>query len=82
MGSPKMKYEDEYEEFRRKPLKKKKMSVRKLRKGIKKAEWIGDVGNVLEIFLCQFSKLELRWINVEIMCTMTDKYDVGAFRFD
>lgn len=72
-----MKFKDDYDKFRRMPLEKGKMSIRKLRKGIKKSHGIGEVGDVLVKFLTQFSKLELRWIDTEIRCNLNEKYDVG-----
>lgn len=72
-----MKYLNEYDEFRRKPLEKGKMSIRKLRKGIKKTGWIGEVGDVLDKYLCQFSKLELRWIHSHIVYGLNKKYNIG-----
>ena len=72
-----MKFKDDYDKFRRKPLEKGKMSIRKLRKGIKKAYGIGEVGDVLVKFLTQFSKLELLWIDAELRHNLNKKYDVG-----
>lgn len=72
-----MKYLNDDDEFRRKPLEKNKMSITKLRKEIKKARGIHEVGGVLDIFLTQFSKLELRWIYSHIKYRLDKKYDVG-----
>ena len=62
--------------FRHKPLEKGKMSIRKLRRAIKKAPGIHEVGLAIETFLCQFSKLELRWIRVEIEHKLEEKYNI------
>ena len=75
-----MKFKDDYDKFRRMPLEKGKMSIRKFRRGIKKSRGIFGVGDVLEKFLCQFSKLELRWIDTEIRCNLDEKYDVGVLK--
>ncbi len=72
-----MKYKTEYEEFRRKPLEPKKMSIKKLRRKIKKAPGISEVSDVIENFLTQFSKLELRWIFTGIKYKLDKKYDIG-----
>jgi len=67
-----------YEDFRRKPLEKGRMSIKKLRKEIKKAYGICETGNVLRKFLCQFSKLEIRWIYTEIVHNLDEKYNIGC----
>lgn len=71
-------YLDDYDEFRRKPLEKGKMNIKKLRKKIKKANGISEVGDALEIFLTQFSKLELRWIDSHIRYGLNEKYNIGV----
>ena len=64
-----------YDDFRSKPLEKGKMSIRSLRKGIKKSIGICEVGDVLEKFLTQFSQLELLWIQTEIQYKLKEKYN-------
>jgi len=63
--------------FRTKPLEEGKMSIKQLRKGIKRAYGISEVGDVLEKFLVQFSKLELRWIHTHIEHSLDKKYKIG-----
>lgn len=56
----------ENDKFRNEPLIKGKMSVRKLRKSLRKHIGICEVSDILESFLTQFSKLELLWFHTEI----------------
>lgn len=73
-----MEFEESYNDFRNKPLKKGKMSVRKFRKRLRKAPGIWEVGEVIEKFLTQFSKLDLRWLYSDIKHKLDKKYNIGA----
>jgi hypothetical protein len=69
-----MTFEEEQYDWRDKPLEKGKMSIKQLRKAIKKSPGISGVGEALEKFLTQFSKLELLWIETEIKYKLKEKY--------
>ncbi|MFW9971327.1 MAG: hypothetical protein ACFFDF_14130 [Candidatus Odinarchaeota archaeon] len=70
---------DDYMDFRMKPLEKNKMSVKKFKKKLHKGDGgIIEIGDILETFLTQFSKLELRWIYLHIKYSLEKKYNLSG----
>ena len=61
-------------DFRNKPLGEGNMSIKKLRKKLKKVKDIQDVGIAMRKYLTQFTLLELRWISTEINYNLLKKY--------